>query len=544
MTQHSNSPYPEVEGIDSALFQLSADALSPADRAEAMQQLKDYVAIKKKYFLGYQANQALDYAGELDQYLDVQMNNIGDPFQTGNFKLNTKWIERSVLDYFAELWHVPTPHLEMYQENGELNGDIEDIGNRYWGYVVSMGSTEGNLYGIRNARDYLHGKILAVDTATSKQRMHRGFFHSAKDGAKRLSHTETAYQPVLFYSRATHYSIDKIKDILLFDTFSEVGKALYSGECPITDDGEWPEHVPTYADDSINLEDLYKLVDFFAGKGHPIAVNFNYGTTFRGAYDDIEGASAEIIRILEKHGIAEREFVVNINGTEVHSKRDGYWFHVDGALGAAYGPFFEMLKAEGLLGEIPPQFDFRNPIHSISMSGHKEIGAPWPCGIYMTRTRYLLNFSNVSYIGSQDSTLSGSRNGFSALILWHYLSRHSHQDQKNKLMGLLNMAQYAYDQLKTVRTPTGVEWRVHRAENSLSVLFRRPNQALVSKYSLSTEFEEGFDYAHLFAMEHVTKATIDALVHDLNQPGAFFEPEEAEPHAYARSIVNPGTGFR
>ncbi len=540
MTHPERSPYPEVEGIDSRLFELSAQAIPSADRAKAMQQLKDYVAIKKKYFLGYQANQALDYAGELDQYLDVQLNNIGDPFQTGNFKLNSKWIERAVLDYFAELWHLPTPHLEMYQENGELNGNIEDIGNRYWGYVVSMGSTEGNLYGIRNARDYLHGKVLAVDTATSKQRMHRGFFHRAKGSKERLSHTETAYQPVLFYSRATHYSIDKIKDILLFDTFSEVGKALYPNECPIG--REWPEHVPTYEDDSIHLEDLYKLVDFFAAKGHPIAVNFNYGTTFRGAYDDIKGASAEIIRILTRHGIAERDFVVNINGTEVHSKRDGYWFHVDGALGAAYGPFFEMIQAEDPSFNIPPSFDFRNPIHSISMSGHKEIGAPWPCGIYMTRTKYLLNFSNVSYIGSQDSTLSGSRNGFSALILWHYLSRHSYEDQKDKLLGLLSMAAYAEAQLRTVVTPANIEWRVHRAENSLSVLFRRPNQELVSKYSLSTEFEEGFDYAHLFAMEHVTRETIDALVHDLNQPGAFFDREATEPHV--RGILNPGTGFR
>ncbi|MBP6563584.1 MAG: hypothetical protein KA214_08945 [Neisseriaceae bacterium] len=540
MTYHNNSPYPEVEGIDSSLFQLSEEALSPEDRAEAMAQLKAYVATKKQFFLGYQANQALDYAGELDQYLDVQLNNIGDPFQTGNFKLNSKWIERAVLDYFAELWHLPTPHLEMYNEAGQINGDIEDIGNRYWGYVVSMGSTEGNLYAIRNARDYLNGKVLAVDTASRKQKMHRGFFHQGHAQGRRLEHSETAYEPVLFFSRATHYSIDKIKDILQFDTFSELGRRLYPNDCPLG--GEWPEHVPTYADDAIHLEDLYRLVTFFAEKGHPIAVNFNYGTTFRGAYDNIQAASARIIEILAAHGMAERVLKVNINGQTVCSKRTGYWFHVDGALGAAYGPFFEMIQADDPSFKIPPQFDFRNPIHSIAMSGHKEIGAPWPCGIYMTKTKYLLNFSNVSYIGSQDSTLSGSRNGFSALILWHYLSRHSHLDQKNKLLGLLAMADYAEQQLRTVTTPANIEWRVQRAENALSVLFRKPNEALVSKYSLSTEYEEGFDYAHLFAMAHVTKATIDALVADLNQPGAFVEPEGIAPELLR--VLNPGTGFR
>ncbi len=51
-----------------------------------------------------------------------------------------------MLSYLARLWHgVPT-----------------DPGNKEscWGYVLSMGSTEGNMYALWNARDYLSGKRL------------------------------------------------------------------------------------------------------------------------------------------------------------------------------------------------------------------------------------------------------------------------------------------------------------------------------------------------------------------------------------------------
>ncbi len=200
--------------------------------------------------------------------------------------------------------------------------------------------------------------------------------------------------------------------ILSFPTFYEIGTNEYPGQCPLSESGQWPHEVPSTdgggGPGTIDLEALAKLVEFFAARGYPILINFNYGTTFKGAYDDVEGAGKILLPILRKHGLLEREIVYQ-NGRR--EPRQGYWFHVDAALGAAYMPFLEMAHAQGRFDRRGPLFDFRLPcVNSLTMSGHKWIGAPWPCGVFMTRTKYLLSPpSRPNYIGSPDSTLAGSR---------------------------------------------------------------------------------------------------------------------------------------
>ncbi|WP_325205982.1 hypothetical protein [Vibrio sp. 03_296] len=38
------------------------------------------------------------------------MNNVGDPFVDGNYTVNTKFVERMVLDYFAFALERPNGH--------------------------------------------------------------------------------------------------------------------------------------------------------------------------------------------------------------------------------------------------------------------------------------------------------------------------------------------------------------------------------------------------------------------------------------------------
>ena len=45
---------------------------------------------------------------------------------------------------------------------------------------------------------------------------------------------------------------------------------------------------------AIDINALEQLVDFFSGKGHPIVVIFNYGSTLKGACDDIHSAGESI----------------------------------------------------------------------------------------------------------------------------------------------------------------------------------------------------------------------------------------------------------
>ena len=78
-------------------------------------------------------------------YVDANfmMNNGGGPFESigdCGHPNNTKLLECNVLDYYASLWHAKWPHNESY-----------------WGYLLNMGSTEGNIHTIWSAQSYLCG---------------------------------------------------------------------------------------------------------------------------------------------------------------------------------------------------------------------------------------------------------------------------------------------------------------------------------------------------------------------------------------------------
>lgn len=516
------SGYWTPNNIDYRLFQLSKNALPERQQRLALRQLSSFVENGKKFFLGFQATQKLQFS-HLSEYLNVSVNNIGDSFSNPNkpgvvppdgyYTLNCKWMERAVLDYYAELWNAKYPRLTKDDDPGG-----KEWPETYWGYIVSMGSTEGNLLAMRNGRDYLNGTRLEYD--------------EKKANAKRLSVTndacpdahfleylnyqapesdnENEYIPVLIYSEATHYSVKKIGEVLQIDDFNKLGKKKYPGQCPITRDGKWTnEPAPINADGSIDLEALKKLVDFFAEKKHPILINFNYGTTWTGAYDNVGEAIKILVPILKKHGMYEREVVwKDEDGKEHKSIRNGFWFHVDGALGAGYVPFLK-------LGENPeqpsifPEFDFKQEIHSIAMSGHKWAGAPWPCGIYMTKNKFLISNDVPSYVGSMDSTLAGSRNSFSAMIMWDYLSKTSYAKQSREIQTALALVERVYNQLSQIYKPGEVK----KVPGSVMIRFPKPNIEIVKKYALSSKGNE----AHILMMRTVDEKQISALLKDLRK---------------------------
>ena len=77
---------------------------------------------------GYPCNLDFDYS-ELYRFFEFHINNIGDPQEFSNYKLNTHEIECEVLAFFAELL---------------------DAGKDFKGYVTS-GGTEGNFFGLYTA---------------------------------------------------------------------------------------------------------------------------------------------------------------------------------------------------------------------------------------------------------------------------------------------------------------------------------------------------------------------------------------------------------
>ena len=88
----------------------------------------------------------------------------------------------------------------------------------------------------------------------------------------------------------------------------------------------------------------------------------NYGTTFKGAYDDVKTATDRIMLILTQNGL--NQCIITVTdpkdpNSQKKVKRNGYWFHVDGALGASYMPFLKMAFNKGLTNIVPsPDFDF------------------------------------------------------------------------------------------------------------------------------------------------------------------------------------------
>ena len=98
---------------------------------ERLYKLKETIEQARDSFLGYPVSKDFDYS-ELSSFLQYPINNLGDPFEDGTYKVQTHEMEREVVSFFAKLFRAqPTD---------------------YWGYITNGGS-ESNLYGLYLARE-------------------------------------------------------------------------------------------------------------------------------------------------------------------------------------------------------------------------------------------------------------------------------------------------------------------------------------------------------------------------------------------------------
>ncbi|WP_321800226.1 pyridoxal-dependent decarboxylase [Burkholderia sp. BCC1988] len=421
--------------------------------------------------IGYPINHKFNYAA-LAPFLNIHLNNLGDPYDSGAGLPNTRFMEREVLSYFTSLWH------------GQPRS-TEGSADTTWGYVLSMGATEGNMYALWNARNYLSGKPLMHDM-----------------GSKQSSRT-----PLLFFSDQAHSSVLKSADALSVETFYQAGARLYPRQCPISPDGSWPSGVPSRLG-AIDAEALAVLVDFFCARGYAPVILLNLGSTFKGAYDEPEHVWQFLRPVLERHGMCTES-----NETT----RQEFWIHIDGALGAAYLPYLELARESGLSDTHGPSFDFRLPyVSSIVMSTHKWYGSPFPGGLYMTREKLrIAPPSRPEYYDSPDSTLASSRNGFSALVLWHALSATPLDQQVARAARCDALAAYAYE--RVVQIAERCDTWCERANNSLAVQFTRPGSETFNRFRLSAQG----DAAHVVVMPHVDRNVVDAFLAALERDARY-----------------------
>ena len=258
---------------------------------------------------------------------------------------------------------------------------------------------------------------------------------------------------MLYFSEEAHYSILKIARIL---------------NMPHTT-------VKRRADGEVDYDDLRYMLTVHQDR--PAIILATIGTTMRGAVDDIPA----IRQIINELGIRE------------------HYIHADAALSGMILPYVDD----------PQPFGFDAGIDSISISGHKLMGAPLPCGIVITRKHLVETLGRaIELVGVNDTTLSGSRNGLTPLMLWYAINRYGEDEWRETIRGMLDTAEYAVQRFNE----HGINaWR-HR--NSPTVVFDRPAQEVFDRWQIAPEGE----VAHIITMPHVDFHTIDRLIDDCSSP--------------------------
>lgn len=255
---------------------------------------------------------------------------------------------------------------------------------------------------------------------------------------------------IVYYSQDSHYSVDKT--LRLLNMKSVLVKSLNNGE--------------------IDYQDLTQQIS--KRLQYSVIIFANIGTTIKGAIDNLD----TIHSLLNKLQI----------------KR--YYIHADEAF---FGMILPFLKN-------PPAFGFDAGVDSLSISGHKMIGSPMPCGVVLSKKTYIDAVAkSVEYIGTVDDTISGSRNGITPMLLWYAISTHSRADFSQLVAYCFDLADYAIDALNKLNLGA---WR---NPDSFIVVFDYCAPAVLSKWQIATYN----NLAHIIPMPHVKKSQIEQFIAEL-----------------------------
>ncbi|MGZ3819657.1 MAG: histidine decarboxylase [Mucilaginibacter sp.] len=255
---------------------------------------------------------------------------------------------------------------------------------------------------------------------------------------------------IVYYSDSTHYSVQKNLHLLNMPNIA----------------------IRSQANGEIDYEDLEKTISI--NRQMPVIILANIGTTMTEARDDVGKMKTIFKNLAIQH----------------------HYIHVDGALSGSYAAFIEPR----------PAFDFADGADSIAISGHKFFGSPIPCGMVIAKKSHRDRIArSIDYIGSLDTTISGSRNGHTPLFLWYTISKLGIEGLKKRTQDCLDVATYAETMLKQV------EPQVWRNPDTLTVNIPKPEADLIKKWQLAS----GSEWAHIICMPGMRKEQIDAFVADL-----------------------------
>ncbi|KAK4795438.1 hypothetical protein SAY86_013432 [Trapa natans] len=176
-----------------------------------------------------------------------------------------------------------------------------------------------------------------------------------------------------------------------------------------------------------------------------------------------------------------------------------------------------------------PKVSFKKPIGSVSVSGHKFVGCPMPCGVQITRMEHINALSrNVEYLASRDATIMGSRNGHAPIFLWYTLNKKGYKGFQKEVQKCLRNAHYLKDCLRQA----GISAMLN--ELSSTVVFERPlDEEFVRRWQLACEG----NIAHVVVMPNVTIEMLDVFLNELIEKRSVWYGEgSGEPPCVAREI--------
>jgi len=259
---------------------------------------------------------------------------------------------------------------------------------------------------------------------------------------------------IVYFSEETHYSVNK--NLHLLNMQHIMIRSQENGE--------------------IDYEDLYETIKIHRDK--PAIIFANIGTTMTEAKDDVH----KIKSILDDLVITK------------------HYIHSDAALCGGTAPFLHPR----------PAFDVKDGADSISVSGHKMFGSPIPCGIVIAKKNNVTRISrSIAYIGSLDTTITGSRNGLTPIFLWYQIKKLGMDGLQKRVNHALEISEYTLASLKEA----GIDaWR---NPNAITIVFPETSNRLKKKWQLATAGGR----THLICMPGVSRDLIDRFLKDIKQYG-------------------------
>ncbi|MEU4594681.1 MULTISPECIES: histidine decarboxylase [Micromonospora] len=251
----------------------------------------------------------------------------------------------------------------------------------------------------------------------------------------------------IYYSTAAHYSVPKVVRLL-----GARGVSVHAQP-----DGE--------------MDYTHLAAQLRRRRRWPAIVVATAGTTMTEAVDD----TGRIRAVLDEH----------------HA---GGHLHIDAALSGI------PLALDGRL-----RLDDASGIRSIAVSGHKFFGTPTPSGVVLIRDHLRTHGSRVAYTATADTTITGSRCGLAAALLWHAIATHGREGHRWRATAGRRLAAYTTDRLNAAG------WPAWRHPHAFTVVLPTPPEQVRKKWLLATDG----DTSHLICMPGITRGQIDAFVADL-----------------------------